>query len=230
MARSDASIRASWRARLVTRLALERAAKAQHTLAQKALQHSRATGQHPRQALVDARDGAADKLATRRKQVADARAVIARHSPKRSRVAFPVAGRVYSMANDWHPGHDGVDIICEPRAKLLAICDARVVDVRSGGWWGKGANGNVAAGDGIIQLESLVNVGPFRKGQHFGYGHAEGATVKVGQTVLAGDGIGRSGFANAWHPHFMVNDGQTTKGIGTRDPKPFLTFAKEHQS
>lgn len=60
---------------------------------------------------------------------------------------------------------------------------------------------------------------------HFGYGHAEHAVVSEGQIVRAGDPIGQAGFANAGHTHFMVNGSDTMKGIGDRDPMPFVTFA-----
>ncbi len=63
---------------------------------------------------------------------------------------------------------------------------------------------------------------------HFAYGHAEKATVHVGQTVKAGQKIGHAGFANAWHIHFMVNGGTTVKGIGDRDPLPFVNHARKN--
>jgi murein DD-endopeptidase MepM/ murein hydrolase activator NlpD len=129
------------------------------------------------------------------------------------------------------PGHDGVDLICEPDPAIYAICDATVIDVRSTGWWGSGARDSgghsISEGDGIIQLRCDINSGPFKKGMHFGYGHAEKATVTVGQTVKAGQKIGHAGFANAWHIHFMVNGGGTTKGIGDRNPKPFVDHARK---
>jgi murein DD-endopeptidase MepM/ murein hydrolase activator NlpD len=148
----------------------------------------------------------------------------------------PVASPLRRILGDswgWHPpGHDGVDLICEGDAAIYALCDARVIDVRSRGWWGKGARAagghSVSDGDGIIQLESLVNAGPFKEGMHFGYGHAEKATVTPGQKVKAGQKIGHAGFANAWHVHFMVNGGGTARGVGDRDPLPFVRYAVEN--
>jgi murein DD-endopeptidase MepM/ murein hydrolase activator NlpD len=150
-----------------------------------------------------------------------------------SGVAAPLR-RILGDTWGWHaPGHDGVDLICEADASLFALCDARVIDVRSQGWWGLGARASgghsISDGDGIIQLESLVDQGPFVKGLHLGYGHAEKANVRVGQTVKAGQKIGHAGFANAWHVHFMVNGGDTMRGIGDRDPLPFVRFAIEHR-
>jgi murein DD-endopeptidase MepM/ murein hydrolase activator NlpD len=117
----------------------------------------------------------------------------------------------------WHPGiHDGLDVICLPAAPIFAMCKAKVVDVRASGWWGLGAPADPALkakGDGIIQLEVLEDVGPFKKGMHIGYGHAEGAVVKVGQTVQAGQHLGHAGFANAWHIHLMVNDGRKARAV-----------------
>ena len=141
----------------------------------------------------------------------------------------PPLERIEEHSNGYSPGgHDGVDLICAADAPIYAICDAKVVDVRAGGWWGKNPTGNVAIGDGIVQLECLVDVGPFRKGMHFGYGHAEKATVRVGQTVRAGEQIGHAGFANAWHVHFMANAGTTISGIGDRDPYPYVAYAIAH--
>lgn len=147
-------------------------------------------------------------------------------------VASPLK-RILGDSWGWHkPGHDGVDLICEGDAAIYAICDAKIIDVRSTGWWGNGAQASgghqISEGDGIIQLECLVDTGPFKKGMHFGYGHAEKATVAVGQTIKAGRKIGHAGFANAWHVHFMVNGGNTMKGIGDRDPLPFVDFARKH--
>lgn len=163
----------------------------------------------------------------RKDQVDFADRVIARHD--RRPVASPLA-KILEDSWGYHPGvHDGIDLICEPDATLYAICDAVVIDVRSGQWWGKGAPADSALrekGNGIIQLECLVDAGPFSQGQHIGYGHAEHARVKVGQRVQAGDAIGKAGFANAWHIHLMVNDGDTSKGVGRRDPGPFVTYAR----
>jgi murein DD-endopeptidase MepM/ murein hydrolase activator NlpD len=144
-------------------------------------------------------------------------------------VASPL-GKILGDSWGYHgTAHDGVDLICEGDATLYALCDAKVIDVRSAGWWGKGARASgghpVSDGDGIIQLECLIDQGPFRKGLHFGYGHAEKATVAVGQSVKAGQKIGHAGFANAWHVHFMVNGGGSIRGVGDRDPLPFVKYA-----
>ncbi len=145
----------------------------------------------------------------------------------------PPLKRILGDSWGWHgAAHDGVDLICEADATLYAICDAEVVDVRAGGWWGKGARASgghsVADGDGIIQLRCTVDEGPFKPGLHFAYGHAEKATVAVGQKVKAGQVIGHAGFANAWHVHFMVNGGGHLRGIGDRDPLPFVRYAIQH--
>ncbi|MGE4425012.1 MAG: M23 family metallopeptidase [Solirubrobacteraceae bacterium] len=138
------------------------------------------------------------------------------------------------ITDDWgyHPPvHDGVDLICAPNATLYAPCRARVIDVRSGGWWGKGAPSPAVAakGDGIIQLEILDTVGPLKKGHHLGYGHAEHARVKVGQTVDPGDPIGKAGLANAWHVHFMANRGEIgNRGVGTYDPRPIIDYCQRN--
>ncbi len=145
-------------------------------------------------------------------------------------VATPV-DPILTHSHGFTGGHDGVDLICEADDVVYAICDARVIDVRAGGWWGKGAQAShghpISHGDGIIQIECLVDKGPFKKGLHFGYGHAEKASVHVGQVVKAGQKLGHAGFANAWHLHFMVNSGNTTKGIGDRDPMPYVHFARK---
>ena len=135
------------------------------------------------------------------------------------------------LADSWgfHPPvHDGIDVICPANAVLFAMCKAKVIDVRSGGWWGKAPSGNTSLGDGIIQLEVLENIGPFKKGYHIGYGHAEKAMVKVGQVVNAGTPIGRAGLAVAWHIHLMYNNGSTNKGVGTIDPRKILDYSVEN--
>jgi murein DD-endopeptidase MepM/ murein hydrolase activator NlpD len=145
------------------------------------------------------------------------------------KVAVPLA-KITGDSWGWNPSHDGIDLLCPEGTPALAIVRSRVIDVRSGGWWGKGApSAAVAArGDGIVQIEALETVGPIRKGTHFGYGHCEKATVAVGEIVKAGQMIGRAGFANAGHIHFMQNDGSTSKGIGTTDPRRALDFARKH--
>jgi murein DD-endopeptidase MepM/ murein hydrolase activator NlpD len=143
------------------------------------------------------------------------------------KVAMPVKTNLATDTNGFSGYHDGIDLICAPNAPLHAICDAEVIDVRSSGWWGLNPTGDVTKGDGIIQLKALESVGPIKKGMHFGYGHAEHAVVKTGQQVKAGQVIGKAGFANAWHVHFMVNTGGTASGTGNRDPKPILTWVKQ---
>lgn len=73
------TINVRWRAKLAARLALEAAAKARHTAAQKALTAARQSDTHPRTPLVEARDAAGHTLVLRRAQVEQARRVIARH-------------------------------------------------------------------------------------------------------------------------------------------------------
>jgi murein DD-endopeptidase MepM/ murein hydrolase activator NlpD len=138
------------------------------------------------------------------------------------------------ITDDWgfHRGlHDGVDIVTRIEQPLYAICEAKVIDVRADGWWGLGrpSNPDVAdKGDGIIQLQPLVSVGPIVKGVHIGYGHAEKACVDEGDKVEAGQLLGMTGMANAWHIHFMVNNGKTKKGIGDRDPRPIIDYCNRH--
>lgn len=130
---------------------------------------------------------------------------------------------------DYHPGvHDGIDVICKPNAAVFAMVKGKVIDVRAGGWWGNAPSGDVKKGDGIVQLEILENVGPFKKGQHIGYGHCEHARVKVGDIVQAGEVIALAGLAVAWHIHLMLNDGSTNRGIGNRDPRAILEYSKKH--
>lgn len=144
--------------------------------------------------------------------------------------AHAIVGKLLADSWDYHPGvHDGIDLLCPPNSPIFAPVKCKVVDVRASGWWGLGAPSNPsvkAKGDGIIQLQVLENVGPFKKGQHLGYGHAEGAKVKVGQVVNAGHVLGHAGLANAWHVHFMVNSGGTLKGIGNVNPRAIVNYTK----
>lgn len=147
-----------------------------------------------------------------------------------SREVSPPLAKI--LADSWGyvpPVHDGIDLICSPRAAGLAICRARVIRADNAGWWGKGAPSPAVAakGDGIVILRSLTDTGPFRKGLHFCYGHAENVRVSVGDTVEAGQVICEAGLANAWHFHFMVNGRSDAKGVGDRDPRPFLDYARK---
>lgn len=173
-------------------------------------------------------------LSKARNMVSYALRVLRRHPPASGSVASPV--KLISHAWGYHPGvHDGVDLICGAEAKIYALCDAEIVDVRTSGWWGKGAQAShghpISDGDGIIQLKCLTDRGPFKKGMVFGYGHAEGPVVKVGQRVEAGQHIGHAGFANAWHVHFMANGGNKRRadggysGVGDRDPWAYVSYA-----
>jgi murein DD-endopeptidase MepM/ murein hydrolase activator NlpD len=145
--------------------------------------------------------------------------------PERLKVHAPVT-RIIADSWGYHPPvHDGIDVICPPNAVLFAMVRSKVIDVRAGGWWGKAPSGDTSKGDGIVQLEILETVGPFKRGHHIGYGHAEKATVRVGDVVEAGEPIARAGLAVAWHIHLMLNDGSTSKGIGNRDPRAILDYA-----
>lgn len=142
-----------------------------------------------------------------------------------SKVHAPV-NRIIADSWGYHPGvHDGLDVISIEGAAAFAMVKSKIIDVRTSGWWGKAPSGDVAKGDGIVQMEVLETVGPFKKGMHIGYGHCEHARVKVGQVVQAGEVVALVGFAVAAHIHLMVNNGSTTRGIGTQDPRPLLNYA-----
>lgn len=153
---------------------------------------------------------------------------------RHSGVAYPVHNVIVDT-HGFSAGHDGIDIITPPEEPLFAICDGTVSRV-SDDWWGLGNPGGALGdkGDGIIMIECEVDDGPFRPGLQFGYGHAEKPVVKEGDHIRAGQRIGNAGFANAWHPHFMVNGGTQKlpdgrpKGVGDRDPRPFLDFARRN--
>jgi murein DD-endopeptidase MepM/ murein hydrolase activator NlpD len=132
--------------------------------------------------------------------------------------------------------HDGVDIIAPWNAPMLAPVRSKVVRADADGWWGKGAAPSaghpIGDGDGIIILEVLEAVGPFRKGMHVCYGHGEHAAVDEGQVVRAGEFIGRVGWAKTSHIHWMINETAPVDGFytgrGDRDPTPYLAFLKAH--
>lgn len=135
------------------------------------------------------------------------------------------------LADSWgyHPPvHDGLDVICKPNAAVFAMVKSKVIDVRADDWWGNNPSGDKSKGDGIVQVEVLESVGPFKKGYHIGYGHCEHARVEVGEIVQAGEVIALAGLAVAWHVHLMYNDGSTTRGVGNRDPRAILEYTKKH--
>lgn len=142
-------------------------------------------------------------------------------------VAPPLA-KILASSWGWNPGHDGVDLICNARAPLYAMVAAKVIRADNGGWWGKAPSGDVTKGDGIIVLEVLQTIGPFKKGMRLCYGHAEDCVVKVGDVVRAGEHIGRAGLAVAWHIHFMVHTRNDARGTGDRDPMPYVRYAIKH--
>ncbi|HMS83629.1 MAG TPA: hypothetical protein PKD12_08265 [Nitrospira sp.] len=132
------------------------------------------------------------------------------------------------VTDDWgyHPGvHDGVDVCTDIETVAFAMVKSKIIDVRAGGWWGNNPSGDVSKGDGIVQMEVLETVGPFKRGMHIGYGHCEKAKVKVGQIVEAGTPVAMVGLAVVYHIHLMVNDGSTTRGVGDRDPRPLIDYA-----
>lgn len=149
-------------------------------------------------------------------------------------VAMPVKTDLAKDTNGWTGmnGHDGIDLLCDPNAPLYAVCKSKVVRVAADGWWGNNPQPSgghqISEGDGIIILEALEDLGPIRKGMHFGYGHAEHATVKVGDIVDAGDKIGLAGFARAWHSHWMINVIPAKNGFytgrGDQNPRPILDY------
>ena len=183
------------------------------------------------------------KLRNRKLSVAEKARFAARVGYRRKlRDRFSAGGLVHTpivriTADSWGwapPVHDGIDLICPVKEPLLAICDGTIVRVQAGGWWGKGAPSDPAKkaiGDGIIVLRCDISAGPFKPGLLFGYGHAEGATVREGQKVEAGRKIGEAGFANAWHSHFMVHGPDSSPpvgGTGDRDPRPFVNYARKN--
>lgn len=233
----DVGIVTRWRSKLVYRLGrlsfLRRAAKSWRDKKAK-LTPGTAAHSHAG-AMLDQRERDVNRM---EKLVAEARTVIARHSRSGKAVSSPVEP-IRGDSWGWHPGvHDGEDLIADFNDDVVAICDGVIVDSRPSGWWGKGAQPSsghpISDGDGIIQLRCTRSVGPFKEGLVFGYGHTEHSTVRVGQKVLAGQHIGRIGWANAPHIHFMVNDGTHHRpdggysGVGDRDPRPYIDYARAH--
>lgn len=167
----------------------------------------------------------------RKRQLAEADRVLARHRAGK-RVHTPV-DPILQSSWGYHPGvHDGVDLITDGDDELLAICDGVIVRAAPGGWWGKGAKPSsghpISDGDGVIVLRCGISSGPFKPGLNFVYGHAEHPTKKAGTRVKAGQTIGHAGFANAWHIHFCVNDRADDRGVGDRDPMPYVNWARTH--
>lgn len=148
-----------------------------------------------------------------------------------AKVAAPL-NQIISSSWGYHRGvHDGVDLICRAGAPLYAICDGEVIRADDGGWWGLGAPTEQAVrsrGDGIIIVRCTISSGPFHPGLNFCYGHAEHPQVHTGDRVRAGEPIGRAGFARAWHVHKMVNGRTDAKGVGDRDPMPYVNYAVKH--
>ena len=156
---------------------------------------------------------------------------------KVTNVSYPIL-RSHLITDEWGyhgSAHDGIDLMCPWKEPILAVCEAKVVDVRSMGWWGKGAipsGGHpVSDGDGIIIIQATDDFGPhISKGDCFGYGHSENHIVTEGQTVKAGQRLGTAGYANGAHVHFMQNTGTfaATQGRGDTDPRPALNWLEDN--
>jgi murein DD-endopeptidase MepM/ murein hydrolase activator NlpD len=152
-------------------------------------------------------------------------------------VARPVL-RIREDSWGWAPAsgsragsvHDGIDVGTDPKATLYAMVKSRVVRADNYGWWGKAPSGDVTLGDGIVILEVLETVGPFKKGMCIGYGHCEKVRVRPGNIVEAGDPIAQAGLAVVYHIHLMVNGGKYSKatGRGDRNPRALLDYAVKH--
>lgn len=147
-----------------------------------------------------------------------------------AKVALPVANIIEASWGFHPPGHDGLDVICAPNAVLHAMVKSKVIRADAGGWWGKAPSGDVKLGDGIVILQILESVGPFKMGDEIGYGHAEHPKVKVGQIVEAGEPIALAGLAVAWHIHLMWNRGGFAAAIGRGDGDPIrlLDYVRKH--
>lgn len=193
-------------------------------------------------ALARARERLAARkkvLSDLRKQVSKAKVAVATTARTVKRLAAAEKPKVAApmkkiLEDSWgyHPPvHDGLDLICPANEPIYAMSPGVVVRADPSGWWGKGAPSDPALkakGDGIIVYRCTENVGPFKTGMNICYGHAEGAVVRVGQKVEAGQRLGHAGLANAWHVHLMVNDNPDTRGVGDRDPWPFYDFARKN--
>lgn len=171
------------------------------------------------------------------------RARFAKRGSVRRRIVREINGDAVSapfakvLADSWgfHLGvHDGLDLITPERAILHSMTPGEVIRADAAGWWGLGAPANAALrakGDGIIVVRCGTDAGPFERGLHICYGHAEHARVRVGSRVYAGQPIGEAGLANAWHIHLMVNGGTwrdgRALGVGNRDPRPFYEYARK---
>ena len=104
--------------------------------------------------------------------------------------------------NPYHGWHNGVDIDAARGSAVLAAKSGRVIQA---GWnGGYGISVMIAHDDGITTL----------------YGHMDGCSVSVGQTVSRGETIGicgNTGNSSGAHIHYTMY-----KNGGTIDPLPYL--------
>lgn len=177
-----------------------------------------------------------DTRSIEEKERAASRQAWRKELPSRFSDVHPPLAKVTQDSWGWHPGrHDGIDLICGENAMIFAMTAGEIVRVSASGWWGLGAPSDPklrAKGDGIIILRCGTDEGPFKRGLHICYGHAEKAYVHEGQKVRAGQPLGHAGFAVAWHVHLMVNGNKPdsagfVRGVGDRDPRPFYDYARK---
>lgn len=126
----------------------------------------------------------------------------------KSQFSWPVPGFYnisYGIGWRWGAYHQGIDIWSEGirGANICAAADGTVIQVANGCSHDYGKNGSCGCGGGYGNY-CIIDHG---NGYWTLYGHSEGITVSVGQTVKQGDVIGTvgsTGYSTGPHLHFEV--------------------------
>ncbi|HMC96111.1 MAG TPA: M23 family metallopeptidase, partial [Flavobacteriales bacterium] len=128
--------------------------------------------------------------------------------------AVPTSGGGAYGASRGYGAHAGVDISMPENTELFALCSGKVACV-SHSWY----HSTDGKGEGMVSIESDEQVGDFKAGTIFGYGHPDKIYVKNGEKVRQGDKLALSGSPGGGpHLHFFVNTEGKPCGNGNVDP------------
>lgn len=132
----------------------------------------------------------------------------------------PLTGRITSRYGPrWGTVHAGTDIAPASGAVWVgAANNGTVISIRTGSWKGDRRTVNGRTGNHVILDHGVI--GSVRVYTY--YGHLASVNVSVGQTVAAGQPLGRvgtTGFSSGVHLHFEVHLGALWL---TTNPEPYM--------
>ena len=140
-----------------------------------------------------------------------------------AKIYAPIAGKPSQLFGEYGEDrgdhiHAGIDVGVSTGTPCIAPVDGKITMVMDSGFGEEG---------GMIHFEFQQDLGPIKKGDVIGWGHAIGAKVSEGQTVKAGQYLGESDYFSAPHVHFIYQSpGVPGQPDGTTDPKGVYTYLR----